>query len=72
MTSRRILIKRISKAAKDANVEWLLVRQRANHEVYSPGGQLVPVPRHSEIGESLTRAIHKQAESKLGKGWWRQ
>lgn len=66
------MLQRIAKAAKDTGVEWSLARQGVNHEVYSLDGQMIPVPRHREIGESLTRAIYQQAESKLGTGWWRR
>jgi len=32
----------------------------------------VPIPRHTEIGEGLTRKILHECEAKLGKGWWRK
>lgn len=72
MTKARALEKRIRQEAKRQRVSWTLLRQGANHAVYDLDGVLVPIPRHAEIGEGLTREIYKQCEVKLGKDWWRR
>jgi hypothetical protein len=69
--NKREMLKRVSKAAKAADLSWNLDRQGGNHEVYSLDGLMIPVPRHNEIGERLAVAIWKECEPKLGKGWWR-
>ena len=71
MTKARALEKRIRQEARRQGVSWNLARQGANHVVYDLDGVMVPIPRHAEIGEGLTREIYKQCEVKLGKGWWR-
>jgi hypothetical protein len=71
VTKARALEKRIRQEAKRQGVSWTLLRQAANHTVYELDGIAVPIPRHSEIGEGLTREIYKQCEAKLGRGWWR-
>ena len=71
MTKARALEKRIRQEAKRQGVSWTLVRQGANHTVCELDGIVVPIPRHAELGEGLTREIYRQCEPKLGKGWWR-
>ena len=40
---RRKLIKRLEQ------VGWRLLRNGANHDVYTDGKQMEPIPRHNEI-----------------------
>jgi hypothetical protein len=68
---RRQVIKKIAAAAKKQGVEWTLAREGANHTVYTLNGVLVPVPRHSELGEIFAVDIFK-GEGVLGKGWWKR
>jgi hypothetical protein len=68
---RHEVIKKIKKEAKAQAVDWALVRQGANHEIYSLGGTIVPIPRHTEIDDQFARTIWKECEVQLGKGWWR-
>ena len=39
---------------------WYLVREGANHSVYTNGEKCEPVPRHSEINEMTAKAIIKR------------
>jgi predicted RNA binding protein YcfA (HicA-like mRNA interferase family) len=71
VTKARALEKRIRQEAKRQGVTWTLLRQGANHTVYDLDGVTIPIPRHSDLGEGLTREIYKQREVKLGRGWWR-
>lgn len=68
---RRDLIGKIATAASQHSLNWGLVRNSANHDVYSLEGLLIPIPRHNEIGERLAVEIFKECQPKLGKGWWR-
>lgn len=43
---------------------WKVIREGANHTVYSNGKKCEPIPRHSEINEMLARAIIKRNELK--------
>jgi alpha-L-fucosidase len=69
---KRDLMRTIGRAARDANLEWGLIRQGAEHELWSLDGERVTVPRHREIDEFTARSILKALELKLGKHWWRQ
>lgn len=59
---RRDLIKRINEMAKQDNVEWGLLRQGSNHEVWSYGGFRVVIPRHNEINELTAAGILQAIE----------
>lgn len=39
---------------------WYLVRNGANHDIYTNGKNTEPIPRHSEIKEVLAKAIIKR------------
>lgn len=39
---------------------WYLKRNGANHDLYTNGKQIEPIPRHSEINEKLAQAIIKK------------
>lgn len=40
---------------------WHLLRNGANHDIYTNGPSIEPVPRHREIDEKLVKAImHRQ------------
>ena len=51
---RRKLIKRLEQAG------WRLLRNGANHDVYTDGKHMEPIPRHNEIDEMLARHILKK------------
>ncbi|OJV26896.1 MAG: hypothetical protein BGO26_04685 [Actinobacteria bacterium 69-20] len=65
---RRELIAQISALARTHGMSWQPRpgRQRGPHEVFLLGGQVVPIPRHREIGEMLARSIIRQAERIIG------
>ena len=68
---RRDLLARIRDAATGAEIEWVMIRQGANHEVWSCGGQRVTVPRHREINEYTAESILRDLAVVFGEGWWR-
>ena len=39
---------------------WYLVRNGANHDIYTNGKNTESIPRHSEIKEVLAKAIIKR------------
>ncbi len=51
---RRELIRMLEKNG------WYLVRNGANHDIYTNGKNTEPIPRHSEIKEVLAKAIIKR------------
>ncbi len=72
MTKRGDIIRRISEAAKSRGLEWLEVREGANHTVYSLDGLMIPIARHREIDQQMARIIYRECELKLGEKWWRK
>lgn len=71
MPKKRDLIKRLEKAAKSSGLIFIYDRAGGNHDVYKLDGKPIPIPRHNEINEMTAEGIYKQAESKLGKRWWK-
>ena len=65
------MIKRIAKAAKAKGLTFSVVRNGANHDMYSLDGLMIPIPRHTEMGNVTAQMIWKECEPKLGEGWWR-
>lgn len=55
---RRDLIKLFEKNG------WWLLRSGGNHDIYTNGQQLEPVPRHGEIKENLAKAIIRRQRLK--------
>lgn len=68
---RQALVKKIKEAAKEADREWSLVRQGANHEFWRCGNTKVAIPRHREIAEGTAEDIQKQLNPELGEDWWK-
>ena len=52
---RKDLIKRL-----EAN-GWYLLRNGANHDIYTNGIKIEPIPRHKEVKELTAKAILKRA-----------
>lgn len=71
MTSRRLIIRMLRTAAKQRGLTFVHVRQGANHEIFQLGDLMIPIPRHNEIDNDLAAIIFKEAETTLGKGWYR-
>ncbi|MFE6611813.1 hypothetical protein [Amycolatopsis sp. NPDC057786] len=69
---RREVIKKIAVAARRQRAAWILEREGANHTIYTLNGVVVPIPRHTELGEIFAVDIFKECEGVLGKGWWRK
>ena len=40
---------------------WTLKRNGANHDIYTNGIKMEPIPRHKEINEKLAQAILRRA-----------
>jgi len=51
---QRDLIKKFEKAG------WWLLKHGSNHDIYTNGIDIEPVPRHREINERLAQAIIKR------------
>ena len=52
---RRDLVKRLKAAGYES------VRNDGNHEIFSDGKQIIPIPRHREINEITAKEILKRA-----------
>ncbi len=68
---RRDLLRRISRAATAAGVDWSEVREGKEHTIFRIGTLQISVPRHREINELTAEGILKDTEGELGEGWWR-
>jgi mRNA interferase HicA len=62
---RTDLIKRLRQIADDSDVVFALVREGANHEIWSFNGQRLSIPRHREINEYTARGIITTAQQTL-------
>lgn len=71
MTKQRDVIKALERAARIAGVECRIA-EGGRHTIVSLDGLRVPVGRHSEIPNLHAEKIYKEAEPKLGKGWWKK
>lgn len=65
------LIRRIGVAARRGDIEWRLVREGREHELWQCGPISVAVPRHREIGETTAHRIMADLTPILGSRWWR-
>ena len=52
--NRKDLIKRLERNG------WFLKRNGGNHDLYTDGKRVEPIPRHSEINERLAQDIVKK------------
>lgn len=68
---RRDVLKKFSTAAKSRELVWEFERNGANHDVYTLDGLIIPIPRHSEIGDRFAQEVFKECEPRLGSRWWR-
>jgi mRNA interferase HicA len=59
---KRDLIKQLRATAKAADTDLEFVREGANHEVWTIGGERLVIPRHREINEHTARGIIKKAK----------
>jgi hypothetical protein len=65
---KRELMRRLRGIAADADLELAFLRQGANHELWSLGGQRLTIPRHREINERTARGIITTAQEVTGDG----
>lgn len=56
---RRDLIRRLGEGAEASGVAFELLREGAEHTVYSYAGARVAIPRHREINERTAQSILK-------------
>lgn len=54
MTKRKDLIKMLSRNG------WYFKRSGSDHDVYTNGTEIEPIPRHKEINELLAKGIIKR------------
>lgn len=59
---KRDLMKQLSSIARAARVDLELIREGANHELWSLGGMRLIIPRHREINQRTAEGIIKRAE----------
>jgi hypothetical protein len=64
------LLWRARRAARKRGIEWTLVRQGADHEIWQCGSTRVVIPRHREINEGTAFDVQRRLEAELGKEWW--
>lgn len=55
---RRILIKLLKRNG------WKIQRKGGNHDIYTDGERIEPIPRHPDINERLARKILKKLDLK--------
>jgi len=51
---RRELIKKLESKG------WYLLRNGSNHDIYTDGNNIEPIPRHPDINERLAKSIIKK------------
>lgn len=42
--------------------KWYFLRHGANHDVWTNGEDIEPIPRHNEINENLAKSIIKRVK----------
>ena len=67
LIKKRDLVRQLAAQARNAGVDFTLVRHGGSHEVYSLGGCPITIPRHKELNELLARGILREAERYLAR-----
>ena len=67
---RRELVRIVAAEARARGMVWQMIREGAEHEVWSLDGRRITIPRHREIGERTARAILRSFEAEFGERWW--
>ena len=49
-----------------------MAREGGSHTIYRLGSTVIPIPRHTELGENLALSIFKECQGELGEKWWKQ
>lgn len=65
---QRDILKALRKMAKEAGVEFVLVRNGANHDIYRLSDLAITMPRHTEVNELTAKGILKDANEYLNGG----
>lgn len=65
---RRELLVRLRSIAKEAGVDFVLVRNGAGHDIYRLGDLAVTMPRHSEINEMTAKGMLRAASEHVQGG----
>lgn len=68
---RTAVLKKITKAAKSAGVEFS-TQELKNHTALTVGGVRTTIGRHGEVSEGTAEALYRQLQPALGKRWWRR
>jgi hypothetical protein len=68
---RSDLVRRVRTAAREASLDWELLRTGREHDVWICGRTKIAIPRHREINPYTAEAIFKDLEAELGEDWWR-
>jgi mRNA interferase HicA len=71
VVKRTDLIRKINKAAANAGIDFVVVREGSRHSIFRCGSQPISIPRHREIPEPTARAIMRDLDGELGKDWWK-
>ena len=69
---RNELLRRVRRAAVERGIDWALVRQGADHELWRCGSTRVVIPRHREISEGTAFDVQRKLEAELGEEWWQR
>lgn len=59
---KRDLIKSLRAIAQAADMDFDFVREGANHEIWTIGGERLVIPRHREVNERTAQSILRKAE----------
>ena len=66
------LLRRVRRAAGERGIDWALVRQGADHEIWQCGSTRVVIPRHREISEGTALDVQRRLQEELGREWWQR
>lgn len=65
---KRDLMRTLRAIAKAVGMDLDFVREGANHEIWTFGGERLVIPRHRDINERTARSIIKKAKDVSGDG----
>jgi hypothetical protein len=62
VVKKQDLMKKLRAIAKAADKDLDLVRQGANHEIWTIGSERLVIPRHREVNEHTAQGIIRKAQ----------
>ena len=68
---RADFIRQVRATSKSHGVVWRMVRQGAEHEIWSCGPIIVALPRHRELTPGVVNDVRRKLERVLGRDWWK-